>query len=545
MISPTQTPEPRVASPKSPWEGSHVSVSGGVLGKFVDNLGYGGIRGVAFLVNSLVIAPVLMFRLGPEIFALFALATPFLRYGFNGVFDLGLATGVVRFVSREAAASNREEINRYVASALFLYLGFGVLLLLLYRALAPALLRFLLSSDLELYSTANLILGRCAWIYLLFLLSNAFFGLLMGIQRVPSTHLIGTVSLLIELLGILALLPFGLTASGVTGVYLANGLLSLMFCAALAWRSWPGLQLRLALVSRRCSLDLLHYTARYSVTVSTTLIGPVIDKLILTRLVGLSFVAAYEAAARLTDVIKRATQLILLPLLPLAGAVEQTHSVEEKQHLYERIFSANLVLSAGLYLIPATLAFPIFLHWVGPTVGPAAAIAFIVLAGTSFLLTLANPAVLVLAGTGRMKLLIGTGLASLTSNIFVSIGLAKVFGFKGVLTGTALAYGGVFLIMVWLLQQMPEFRIAPSRLLQTSSLSIALAVLPGLLVGVLWRQPYSLTRLLLLGTVLSLLYGLTTLCMAENRRVLCSALAHLRKTSTAFLLAMTDETSHA
>ncbi len=120
------------------------------------------------------------------------------------------------------------------------------------------------------------------------------------------------------------------------------------------------------------------------------MLGPVIDKLILTRLVGLSFVAAYEAAARLIDVIKRATQLILL-LLPLAGAMELTHGVEHKRHIYQRIFFANLVLSAGLYLIPATLAAPIFMHWVGPSVGRPASLAFMVLSATSFLLRWRTP----------------------------------------------------------------------------------------------------------------------------------------------------------
>src|SRR5450432_505415 len=221
-------------------ETGSVKASGEVLGKFVDNLGYGGARGVVFLVNSLIIAPVLMHRLGPQVFALFALVTPFLRYGFSGVFDLGLATALMRFVSREAAASNVEEVNRYLSSAFVLYLTFGGVLLLLYHALAPAILRFLLTSNLNLYSAANLILSRCVWIYLLLLLSNAFFGLLMGTQAVPSTHLIGTVSLLVELLGILALLPFGLTAARVTSVYFLNGAMSLVLCVILARRHWPG-----------------------------------------------------------------------------------------------------------------------------------------------------------------------------------------------------------------------------------------------------------------------------------------------------------------
>jgi len=168
-----------------------------------------------------------------------------------------------------------------------------------------------------------------------------------------------------------------------------------------------------------------------------------------------------------------------------------------------------------------------------------------VLAGTSFLLTLVNPAVSILAGTGRMRLLIATGLAGLFSNVFISTALVKVFGFKGVLAGTAFAYGGVSLVMLYVLQRMPEFRVAPSRLLRTSAVSVAAAVLPGLLVGMVWR-PHNLVGLLLVGTLLVLLYSLAALAMAENRRLLFSASVHLRNSlGSLFLARGAGQTSHA
>ena len=128
---------------------SQIKASGEVLGKFVDNLGYGGARGVVFLVNSLIIAPVLMHRLGPQVFALFALATPFLRYGFSGVFDLGLATALMRFVSREAAASNGEEVNRYLSSV-FSSTSFSAACHCPFSCIVAAIVRFLLSSNPDL-----------------------------------------------------------------------------------------------------------------------------------------------------------------------------------------------------------------------------------------------------------------------------------------------------------------------------------------------------------------------------------------------------------
>ncbi len=123
-----------------------------------------------------------------------------------------------------------------------------------------------------------------------------------------------------------------------------------------------------------------------------------------------------------------------------------------------------------------------------------------------------------------MKLLIATGLGSLCSNIFVSV-LARIFGFPGVLAGNALAYGGAFLIMLWLLQQEPEFQIAPSRLVQSGFLAVGSAVLPGCLVRWLWPNAVGVIPLLLLAITLSLVYGLALMASTENRRLVFTMLS--------------------
>src|SRR5205807_1929872 len=133
----------------------------------------------------------------------------------------------------------------------------------------------------------------------LLLLSNPFFALLMGVQKVHLSHAVGTVSLLIELIGVLVLRPFGVTLSRVVLVYAVGAILSTLLCVVLVRLNFPHLRLRMGYVSRRSIRELVHYTARWSVTASTSLLAPVIDKLILARFVGLSSVAIYESAAKL------------------------------------------------------------------------------------------------------------------------------------------------------------------------------------------------------------------------------------------------------
>lgn len=114
------------------------------LESFVSNILYGGLRGSVFFVNTLVVTPLLILGLGKEQFAILALATPMLRYGFNGVFDFGLATALARVVSRESA--DYANVNRYVTSAVLLYGAGAVFALIVFRLISPFVLDSILAS---------------------------------------------------------------------------------------------------------------------------------------------------------------------------------------------------------------------------------------------------------------------------------------------------------------------------------------------------------------------------------------------------------------
>jgi O-antigen/teichoic acid export membrane protein len=505
------------------------------LGKFIANIGYGGLRGGVLFVNTLVLTPILISRLGREQFAVLALAAPFLRYGFNGVFDLGLATGLVRFVSRDFAAGDHESINRHFSSALLLYIVAGLSMQAAFKVLSPLILSSLMGLDTRLYYMAQTAFSHLLWIYALLLLSNPFFALLMGIQKVHLSHFVGTVSLLIELIGILALLPFGLTISRVVDVYAIGAVLSTLLCVLLVRRHFPSLRLRSA--SRGGILDLVHYTARWSVTVSTSLLSPIIDKLILARFVGLSYVTIYEAAARLVEILKRATQLFLLPLFPMAGAVVPNQSVDQARAFYRRFFRVNVAFNAGLYLIPATLTFGIMRIWLGPEISKSAGWTFLVLSVTWFMLALVYPAAMILAATGRMRLLVTSGLGALFFNLLLSPVLARHYGFEGLLAGTIFAYGGQALFILASLQSQKGFALQTGSSLRTATIAVAGAVVPGLVFGTIYGLETSMTRILLVGAFSIVIYCLTLLTVKENREMAFSVTLHCRKLVITWLTA--------
>jgi len=272
------------------------------------------------------------------------------------------------------------------------------------------------------------------------------------------------------------------------------------------------------------------------VTVSTSLLPPVIDKLILARFVGLSYVAIYEPAAKLVEILKRATQLLLLPIFPLAGAAATNQTKEQRQAFYQGVFGANLVLSAGLYLIPMTMIFGIMRIWLGPELSGPAGWAFVVLSSTGFMLALVTPAALILAGTGRMRLLVTTGLTALSLNFLLSSILAKHFGFRGLLAGTVVAYGGQSFLILTSLQRWQEFTLNVRPFIRMGLVVLCGAVVPGLVLVAIFGQELGAAKLVALGALEIAIYCVALLTFEDNRKLAVKLTMHSRKGIGAWLV---------
>jgi O-antigen/teichoic acid export membrane protein len=269
-------------------------------------------------------------------------------------------------------------------------------------------------------------------------------------------------------------------------VYSVNAFVCLIFSVFLAWRFFPALRLSARLVSWSRAQEVLGYGAKFSATSMVTILNPVFDKLILARYTGLAEVAFYEAATRLVDLLRRATQLFLLPLFPLAGAQQETRNQDHRNDFYKQIFSANLLLSAGLYLVPASLAFGIFRVWIGPG-SKVAAGAFVVLCITVFCQALTGPATMIFAGSGRLFPLMVTAIFGLLLNLTLSPLLASHFGFLGLLVGTAIAYGGASLVFIFWTLSMPEFKMPVAQLVRVGAVPILAGLTPGAVLTLFWR----------------------------------------------------------
>src|SRR5881296_1332909 len=76
------------------------------------------------IVVGIFLSPFILHRLGDAAFGIWVLI--FSITGYYGLFDLGIRSSVVRYVSRFAATNKRQEIAKLINTSLFSYTCVGI-----------------------------------------------------------------------------------------------------------------------------------------------------------------------------------------------------------------------------------------------------------------------------------------------------------------------------------------------------------------------------------------------------------------------------------
>lgn len=495
---------------------------------YLSNAILGGVRGGLFVLNTLLLMRVLLDRLGAEEFAVFVMAYPFLRFGFSGAFDPGLTVALSRRVSVAWAEGDAAGINQEFSASVLLFTLALPLALVVAGAISRPLVNLLLPGSNPLRVQAVGFFEASAIAYCIMAAGNPFWGVLIGLQRMAASHLLGIVALLFELVAILCLHRH-LSLVVLPWIYGAEGLVCLVAGVILARRAFPALRLVRLVHWRQRARGLLSFSGRMSVTVVTSTLGPVLDKAILGSTLGIAVVVSYEAASRLVEVARRVSQLMMTPVLPMAGYRQNLEPQANQLH-YEKLFGANFILSCSLYLLPLGLAPMVFELWLGHA-DRLATIIFACAALSVFCISAAGPAIYTWAGRNRLGPVIQTSAIGLIINLTVTPLLTVHYGLGGFLAGMLLGYGAVNLAALLILSHgatTPTF-LAPRRVLVLAGGSLGVAVLLAAVLdrlrvllgtGLLHLTYLALAGLVAYTSLIAILPGVRTLLTEIARKIL-------------------------
>jgi O-antigen/teichoic acid export membrane protein len=420
-----------------------------------------GVVGVlSLLANFFVIGEaVRRLHMGP--YGVLTLALAFsLSAGFLSISDLGLQSGVTRFIADADGRGQRGRIGETVSSALAILSGAGVVaagILLTLSVIASHVFTNVHGATLQ--NDLHLLFVLFAAEALFGLPALAFLGVLQGLQHYGWIKVIDlSRQILYTALALFVLF----TGQGVVafGAAMISGTLFAAVGYAVAARVLcPDLRISPKLINRAALRPLAGFSAWVFVTRILGVIWAQMDTLILSVLVGINVLAGYSVIARLESAASYPLSLTAAAVVPAAANLLALESRVRLRELLIRGTRYTLALSMPVTIAALVLARPLIVAWVGPQYASFAGPAQLFLT-YQLLSCTANIALTILIGVGRIRAVTAIVSLAVAVNLVVSIALAKPLGVTGVIIGTLIGYGITAPLYIRLVLDVLSMRIA-------------------------------------------------------------------------------------
>jgi O-antigen/teichoic acid export membrane protein len=153
-----------------------------------------------------VLTPIIFNHLGKSDYGLWALVASFVAYG--SLADVGIASAVVKYVAEFRARGDSETASQLIATALWLYCGLGLVVIVVGVVLAP-LVPHIIHVPSNEHATASWLVLLTAFGVAAQLPSNCAIAVLRGLNRYDLMNLIGSLAILTLAVCIVVVLAVG------------------------------------------------------------------------------------------------------------------------------------------------------------------------------------------------------------------------------------------------------------------------------------------------------------------------------------------------
>jgi O-antigen/teichoic acid export membrane protein len=383
----------------------------------------------SFLV-ALLLTPYILAHLDVREFGTWVALSIFIN-SFS-LLDLGLGSAFVKHIAEYYAHNDFGRINGVLSSGLLFYGAIGIFQISIGLILEqPLFILFHVPKSSEAYF---LVLMSCA-------LSNVsvmFLSVFKGIQRMDKSSSLEIKMSIVNAAGTILFLNAGWGMRGLALNAFINACIAIPF-------TWWTLKRMLPMVSIRWNFDgqlvrnMFGYGIKLQVSQVSGLICFRMDKLIVSRFLGIASVSFYEVSSRLTSFMRA------LPLVMISALIPATSELDAKN---DRAKILRTYLLASKYLAMVTIALVAFLVmearsvitlWLGSGFENSVLLVQILAIGYGANV-LGGAASQTGAGVGRPDFDMHSTILLAVLNPVFSILLVGGFGAPGVAAGTSLAF---------------------------------------------------------------------------------------------------------
>jgi O-antigen/teichoic acid export membrane protein len=385
------------------------------------------------VVVSIILTPLILHHLGDDGYGLWALVFSFAGY-FN-IFDFGLSSAVIRYVSRFYAMRDYEQLTKYINTILFIFMCVSIFLLLGTLAVSWYVASIFHIAP-ALHRTARLLFLMVGCMFALQFSGDVFVGILEGIQEFWWEYLIQTVAGILRLILIVIVLDHGLGLLSISIVAVSLSLSSYIAYIVIAYRRLP-LHFFPKFAGFATLKDILHYsTTTFSSIVAgglTSTAGNTIIGIFLTT----AAITPFAIATKFIQYVNRVVQSSSVIFTPMSSHFDATGELGRLQRVFLLGNRACAFLAFPACIGMLILGRSAIEVWVGAKYGWCyGLLALLAIPYTLQFAQLASPKVLY--GMARHLTLGKARLIEAAANIVLSIILLYHYGIWGVALGTAI-----------------------------------------------------------------------------------------------------------
>jgi O-antigen/teichoic acid export membrane protein len=470
------------------------------------------------IVVGIFLSPFILHRLGDTAFGIWVLI--FSITGYYGLFDLGIRSSVVRYVSKSVATDSKEDLTKLINTSLFSYSFLGILSLAV-TAVLTTHVDTLFRVPPEFHSTARWLMFMVGTSLALGFPLGVVGGFLEGLQRFDIINMTSVASSLVRAFLIVVSLQHGrglLTIAFITIILpiigsVVRGVIALRICPVqIGWRY----------VDRSTFRQIARYSSvTFTVMVATRLKFKT-DEIVIGSMISAAAVTYFNIGARIIDYSGGVVQALAQTIFPMVSESEAKGDINRLRKIFVvgNRFCAfiTLPISATLFILGKS----VIEVWVGKKyVSTSYPILVILLLSTTIMWSqMASGRVLF--GMSKHRTCSFVTRIEGIGNLILSVALVRPLGIIGDAIGTTipLAFTGIYFMPRHLCQ------VLGIRLRHYLREAFALPLLitaPLVLVLLLMRRwfiPHNYRQLAVQLLIGGVVYGMGLLWVFSSKRTL-------------------------
>ena len=319
------------------------------------------------ILSGFILIPIIISKIGVDLFGLWAMVATI--YGIVELLDLGFGTSFIKFQTEAITTGDYAKLSRIVSIGVQAY---AVFILILSCCLYPSLtfvIEFIGLAPLGPVARQVILIGLATFTVQNFGLS--YQSLLISLQRYDLTNALRVAHALLRLSLSIMALHLGYGVIGLVLVQLSVTILHNVSVLLIVNYLLPELRFRIGTWDRNLLRSLFDFGWQVQLGRTSRLLNLQLDKLILSKWFGITFVGYYEMGAKIANFLRVMARMFSSATMPLASELSAQLNYDLIRSVYRS--GTKLLVALSMFMTTFMLMFSdeLLYGWIGQTLPDA------------------------------------------------------------------------------------------------------------------------------------------------------------------------------